>query len=451
MTTFAWPIPTQRLVALAGFGLVPALVAGAWALVARDAQASLPAISVLVALDVALLVFAIGDAASRRGVRIEVSRDCPPVLSIGRSNPVQLTLTQSRGEMLTVWLRDDAAADIEVDGLPETVQMTPASQALVRYAFKPLSRGERQLGQVWLRWSSRMGLWQQQRGFAVEQAVRVYPDLMALRTRQAWLAPGREAAAARAHRQRGGQTEFERLRDYNQDDDVRRIDWRATARRRALMVREYQLERDQRIVFALDMGRWMTAESFGIPIFDRALNATLWLGQLAVQAGDQVGLLAYDSQVRTWLAPQGGPGAMRRLVRSAFDLHASLVEAEHEIGLATLRTRLARRSLVVLFTQVLDPTRRDELVRVVRGLQPQHLPVVVSLRDESLEALATAQAWTDPDALYVRGAAASHVLERERIAIDLRQAGAIVVHERAENLSSVLVQRYLDVKVRQLL
>ncbi len=445
------PIPTERLVALAVLGLVPAIAAGAWALLAQDAQASLPAVSALIALDVAIGLVAAADALTRRRLAVEVARHCPPVLSIGRANLAQITVTSRIAEQLTVQIRDDAAHDVAVEGLADAALVPANGQTVLRYALKPACRGERQLGTIWLRWPTRMGLWQHQRGWAVEQRVRVYPDLLALRTRQSWLAPGREATAARAQRKRGGQSEFERLREYNQDDDVRRIDWRATARRHALMVREYQLERDQRIVFALDMGRWMTAESCGIPIFDRALNAALWLGQLAVQAGDHVGLVAFDSQVRSWLAPVGGPGAMRRLVRSAFDLHASLVEPDYETGLTVVRTRLARRSLVVLFTQVLDPTRRDELVRVIRALQPQHLPVVVSLRDEALDGLATATAWDGPDALYLRGTAACHVLERERIAAELRQAGAIVVHERAENLNAGLVRRYLDIKVRQLL
>ncbi|MBM4343240.1 MAG: DUF58 domain-containing protein [Deltaproteobacteria bacterium] len=407
--------------------------------------------SALIALDVAVILVALADALTHRHLAIDVARHCPPVLSVGRSNPVQLVLTQGQGPPVSLAVRDEAAQDIDVEAMPAWVSTTPNAHTVVRYAYRPERRGERRLGRVWLRWPTRLGLWQQQRGDPLDQTIRVYPDLMALRARQSWLAPGRDATAARLQRKLGGQAEFERLREYNQDDDVRRIDWRATARRRALMVRQYQLERDQRIVFALEMGRWMTAESAGVPVFDRALNATLRLGQLAIQSGDQVGLLAFDDQVRAWLAPQGGAGAMRQLVRSAFDLHPSLVEPDYESSVATLRTRLPRRSLVVLFTQVHDAARRDELVRVIRALQPQHLPVVVSLRDESLEALAAVAPWAEGDALFVRGAAASHVLERERMVAEFRQAGAIVVHERADALDSALVQRYLDVKVRQLL
>lgn len=442
------PVPTFRLFVLACVGLLPAL-AVAIARMMRWPYDGLPALAVC---DAALLAVALLDALSRRRVAVQVERRCPPVLSIGRSNPVRLELLLRSAEPLDVTVTDSGAERVLPEGLPATVPLCPQHPVALRYTLHPQARGAHRLGSVWLRWPSRLGLWQQQQQRRdLGQEVRVFPDLLALRTYDVWVCQARAERMTRATRQPGGESEFERLREYSQDDDVRRIDWKATARRRTVMARQFQLERDQNVVIALEMGRWMTADSDGLPQFDRALNAALMVAHVATKMGDHTGLLAFDSQVRAWLPPQGGPGAIRRLIRASYDLQPSLDEADFRAAVGHLRRRLPKRSLVLLFTQVLDPERADELRVLLRALRPVHLPVVVMLRDEGIEALAQPAENADVAEAYVKGAAAAHLLERERLVEGMRRAGALVIDCRPAELTSRAVQRYLEVKSRQML
>ena len=441
------PIPTQRLFWLFAVGLLPAAVVA----IARLMQWPWDGLGLVLGWDGLVAGLALADATTRRRPGLQVGRRCPDVLSIGRSNPVSLELSCTGAEPLPVTLWDDAAPDVVAEGMPVTLELLPGQALALKYHLRPGRRGHFALGMVWARWPTRFGLWHHQRQYAVQQDTKVYPDLQVLRTYDLWLREARDERATRATRMRGGESEFERLREYTQDDDVRRIDWKATARRRSLICREYQLERDQNVVFALDMGRWMTADSAGLPQFDRALNAALMLAHVASRAGDHTGLLAFDTEVRAWLPPLGGPGATRRLIRASFDLEPSLLEPDFRAGLVGLRRRLKKRSLVVLFTQVLDPVRKDELVPLLRALQPVHLPIVVMLRDENLEAILQPGVGDAPEALYVKGAAAAEVTDRERMAEDMRRAGAIVVHVKPSELTSEVVRRYLEVKSRRLL
>lgn len=439
-------VPTFRLALLAAVGLVPAAVAAVLRLLGADEDF----LGVLLAWDVGILLLAVLDALSGRDWPVEVARQVPPVLSVGRSNPVELELRSRTARPLRVTVHDDGAQDVLVEGLPATVELPPHQTVTLRYHLRPRRRGAHRLEDVWLRTPTRLGLWSRQVVLPAPQDVRVYPDLQAVRQYELLAREAREERFTHAIRRRGGESEFERLRDYTPDDDVRRIDWRATARRGTPIAREFQLERNQHILFALDTGRLMSAESDGLSHVDHALNALLMLAHVSLRAGDQVGLLAFDADTRAFLPPEGGPRGARRLIQASFDLFPSLVETDYRAALAPLRVRLRKRALVILLTQVLDEARREELLPVVRALQPTHLPLVVLFRDASIEALLQPNL-ADPLDLYTRGPAAAEVQRRERLAEDLRRAGAHVLHVHPRELTQRLLARYLEIKSRQLL
>jgi uncharacterized protein (DUF58 family) len=273
------------------------------------------------------------------------------------------------------------------------------------------------------------------------QAVRAY-ELLAHTDRASEL--------VRAIRLPGGESEFECLREYSRDDEYRSIDWKATARRHKIISRQYQLERNQSIVFALDCGRLMTEPIGGLPVFDHALNSALMLAWVAARAGDHIGAFAFADEVRTFIAPAGGADVVRRLVRSMFDVHASLVETDYRSAFVRLGAQLRKRSLVVLFTQVIDDRSANELLTVTRSLSPRHLVLCVLLRDPGLDALAR-PADTDVESLYTAAAAAELLAWRDRLVRELQRARALVLDVAPAAITPQLLQRYLDIKVRQLL
>lgn len=439
-------IPTARLAWLASGGLVLALGVAVERLLELDAVFTGP----LVAWNAAVVAIAAADLSLVWKVRVDARRTVAQVLSVGRPNVATLQVQSRLRRAAEIEITDDASDDVEARELPAKLRLKPGERASVTYHLFPHRRGSHALGDLWLRISSPLGLWRRQQRVPAPFTVRVYPDLQAVRVYEKLVKEARDERFTRATRRKGGESEFERLREYTRDDDVRRIDWKATARQGVAITREYQLERNQNVVFLLDCGRLMTAEAEGLSHLDHALNAMLMLSHVSVRAGDHVGLVAFDSRMRTFVTPEGGPNALKKLVRASYDLFPSLVEPDYRTVFASVKTRLRKRSLLVLFTQVLDAATQRELVPLVRSLSPTHLPLCVLFRDESVEQLARASG-DDDTALHVRGAAAGELVWRDRLVEEMRGAGALVLHVRPQDLTQQLIGRYLDVKSRQLL
>lgn len=419
----------------------------------------------MLALDALFLGLCLVDAVAGRRRLLRVEREAPRVLSIGRENPVRLEIVSRASRPLVVWVRDDLPPELTSTDLPVRVVVPPHAHVRATYHVRPQRRGAYHLGAQHIRYATPLGLWRRQLRQDTELPLRVYPDVRAVRTYELLARQNRETLMARAARLRGGENEFERLRDHQRDDPFRAIDWKATARRHKMTVREYQKERDQSVMCLLDCGRLMTAETAGLSQLDHALNATLMLGHVAARSGDHVGLLAFDSEVRRYLAPLGGARAAQRLAVASYDLHPSLVETDYGTAFATLSRRLRKRSLVVLFTQVVDEVEARALVKLVRGFPSRHLVLCVLFRDAEIDALADAPVapavttgrtgpGSGPDGpadIFLRAAAAEIVMWREQVARELKTLGALVLHTPAGTATPSLINKYLEIKARQLL
>lgn len=435
-------LPTRSLVLFAGVPLLVSLgtlVERSW-------------LGPTLALDAFVVLIALGDAWFSRSGTVTVERRAATVFSVGRANPVTLELRSSIARRVTVELVDDLFDGAETAELPFRVELGPHARTEARYHVTPAVRGSHTLGAHHLRFPSRLGLWTRQLRIDARHELRVYPDVEAVRAYEL-LAKTDRLAGLRSSNKRGGETEFERLREYRQGDEYRSIDWRASARTRKLVAREYQLESNQSVVFALDAGRMMTAELDGLSSFDHALNATLMLTHVASRAGDHVGLVAFSDELLGFVPPGGGPRAARKIVQASYALLPSLVESDFDELGRTVGVRLRKRSLIVLFTSVVDEVAASSLLRLVKGLTTRHLPLVVMMRDLGLEGLALGSASaTDATAgLYERAAAAELLVERDRLLRELRQRGALVLDVAPGELSPQLVRRYLDLKARHLL
>lgn len=402
---------------------------------------------VMIGVDALIVVLALADAWAARAPLVSVTREVPGVLSIGRPNPVRLSLRSHARRPLRVHVNDDPFEHASADGLPASLQLPPRGSAQLDYPITPRRRGDHELGPARVRYLSPLGLWQRQLVLAPPQPVRVYPDLLQLRTFELLARQNRELAFARVLRRRGGETEFSRLRDYSSDDEYRSIDWKATARRERLTAREYQLETNQELVFMIDAGRMMTSEVQGVTQFDHALNAALMLGHVAARTGDHVGMLVFDAALRAYVPPARGRAGQNRLIASAYDLHPQLCESDYDGAFRTLALRQRKRALVVLFSQVLDDAVASSMLRGVRALSRHHLPLVVLFRDLDVDALLRPQADTREE-LYVRAAAAELSTWRSAFVRDLRHGGALVLDVGPKELTGKLINRYFEVKAR---
>jgi uncharacterized protein (DUF58 family) len=437
-------IPTPRLVLLA---LAPLALGIAMAF---DTTLLVP----MLAADGGLVLLALLDAALASGRSVVVAREPPAVLSVGRANAVRLQLRSTARRPLEVTVTDDRPPEVGVADLPARATLAARGRATVTYRLSPSRRGAIELGDHHVRYPSPLGLWQRQLRLPARHTLKVYPDVTAVRAYELLARQSRENLLVRAVRLRGGENEFERLREYGRDDEYRNIDWKATARRGRLIVREYQQERNQTVVCLLDCGRLMTAESDGLAQMDHALNAVLMLAHVAARGGDQLGLMAFDTRVRAYLPPAGGRRAAQRVAHAMYDLHPSMVETDFEAAFAELTKRLRKRALVVLFTQVIDDVSAQAVLRQVRSLRPRHLPVCVLFRDPELDRMAEPGPGlaTAPDGdLFVAAAAAETILWRERLVRDLKTGGALVLHVPPRLTTPAVINRYLQIKAQHLL
>lgn len=414
--------------------------------------------------DGAVVALAVVDALWSRPRLVHVTRRAPDVFSLGEPNRVHLSLRSHAGESLRVQVNQDLFASSSSPDLPLELDMPPQGSVEASYRVVPRRRGAFRLGNHFVRYPSRLRLWTRQIQIEADSPVRVYPDLAMIRTFELLARTNREYALVRATKLRGGETEFSRLRDYTSDDDYRAIDWKASARRQTLTAREYQLESDQNILFMLDAGRLMTAVVGELSQFDHALNAALMLAHVATQGGDKVGLLTFDERVNGFLMPERGRDASRRMVQTCYDVYPRLVESNYDDAFAQVALRLRRRTLLVLFTQLVDDNAARALGRQVRRMARRHLPLVVLLRDTDLEAMAEGALPVEEaprparnpelqgvEALYHRGAAAELLRWKSTALRELSSAGALVLEAPARRLTGALITRYLEVKARQLL
>ncbi len=433
-------VPTKRLVGMA-------FLATCIAAVASNVKGGTAA---WLAFDAVVAGFALVDGATSRGARLRVERKAAQIFSVGRANAVTITLHNPTNRRIQGTVVDDPVEDADVTGLPGTFDVPPHKDAVLRYEIVPHRRGKRELRAVTVRYASTLGLFWKQERFELPQSVEVYPDVHAARALEMLRRQGRADARMGSLRVRGGDTEFERLRPYQVGDEVRHVDWRASARRDDLVVRQFQAESDQNVVFALDLGRAMRGESGGITSVDRALAAALLTADVALRGGDKAGLLTFDDRPRSFLRPSGGRSGGRKLTRAAYALDAGLGATDYRAAMVFLKSQVKARSLLVIFTNVLDPRSANELARAVRTLLPRHLPLCVLMRDPEVEALAVAEVKGASDAL-VRAAAAEAISFRESLVRDLQAAGALVLDARPEDVTPALVNRYLEVKARRLL
>ncbi|KAF1712214.1 DUF58 domain-containing protein [Pseudoxanthomonas kalamensis DSM 18571] len=373
----------------------------------------------------------------------QASRQLPDALPLGVEREVGLRIESSlRRQRVDVF--DLHPGGWPSQGLPRTLSLLPATASEFSYRLRPNMRGDASFDGVQLRLHSPWRLWRQTRLAGAPQTVRVYPDFAPL-TRFALFSAEQASRLVGAHlkRRRGEGTDFHQMREYRVGDSLRQIDWKATARARKLISREYQDEKNQQLVMLIDTGRRMLAREGELAHFDHVLNASLVVSYLALRQGDAAGLMASGGDSR-WVAPQRGMGAIDTLLRASYDLQPQAVATDYLAAASELSLRQRRRALVMLATNVRDEDIED-LLAAVRLLQRRHLVCVASLRERALDE-ALDEDVHDLSGAIRAGAVARYLEQRKAAHEALRSHRVMVLDVTCEELPAALVERYLAVK-----
>jgi len=360
-------------------------------------------------------------------------------------SPVELSLTNAHRRALRLDCHDLHPIAFETCDLPRTLVMEPQERLRLRYRVRPPRRGPHRFDGCDLRLHSPARLWTRRRRLELPSEVRVYPNFAEI-SRYTLLASSDQLAqmGVRRLQRRGSGAEFHQLRDYRRGDTLRQIDWKATSRTRKLIAREYQDERDQRLLFLLDCGRRMRhLDDQGRGHLDEALNALLLLTYVAVGQGDSVGLMTYGGP-RRWFAPRKEPDTVNRLLAAVYDLEAGLEASDPLTAARELMQRQPRRSLVVFVTNSRDEDH-PELLRAVQVLRRRHLVLVADLRESILDQTLAEPITHHRQALRFHGTHA-YLADRRREHERLQHMGALVLDLLPRQLPIALVNAYFATK-----
>ena len=394
-------------------------------------------------LEAALAVAAVADlAASRRS--IEAVRHVDGPLSLGAENPVRLEF-RSQGAPITLEVRDDLPLHLEQAGEWPAVSLKPGGWQEAIYRLRPMRRGQYLIGPLHGRYRSPLGLWHRRITFPLVDQARVYPNLLAARKFEIAIRQGRHLEGLKRARLRGTGTEFESLREYQEGDEYRAINWPATARRGGLVTNLYQIDRSQPIMLIIDAGRMMMPYVQGFTRLDHTLNAALLLATVAAERGDQLGLMLFGGEVKAFVPPRKGRGQVLALVETLYDLAPEQVEPDYGRMVGWFRAKHKKRSLVVFFTDLMDPEINKGLINHLSALAAHHLVLLVCLSDPSLLALSQSLP-TDSRQVYQKASALEVLAQRAETRARLQSRGIMVIDVPPEEFSTAVVNQYLQIK-----
>ena len=432
-STRSWPCPAPAMLVL--------LVL--WAALGLAASIGFVAASVWQAAGIMLLLIIAFDARRvMQGATPDVQRRVPDTWPIGVERPVTLKLLAASTQQVDIF--DLHPGSWAMQGLPRRLQLQRGEATSLDYSLRANARGDFTFDGVQLRLHSPWRLWLQSRVAGEAQRVRVFPNFAPL-ARFAMFSAEQASRLVGAHvkRRRGEGTDFHQMREYRVGDSLRQIDWKATARARRLISREYQDEKNQQLVLLLDTGRRLLARDGELAHFDHVLDAALVVSYLALRQGDGVGLLASGGDT-AWVPPQRGVGAIDNLLRATYALQPKPVATDFLQAATELSLRQRHRALVMLVTNLRDEDM-DDLLAAVQMLRKRHLVCVASLREEALDATLAQDVHDLPTAIRA-GATAEYLAKRNAAHDALRSHGVMVLDVACAQLAASLVEKYLAIK-----
>lgn len=443
---------SARFAVLLAVGVLPVI-----ALTIATGGAVSPTATMLAWVALMLVIAAADLVAAGSPRRIAVTRELPERVRLGEPAPATLLLTNGGGRRIRALLRDGWEPSAGAEPSRHRLVIPPGERRAVAMTLTPFRRGERRTAHVTVRSFGPLGLAARQATISAPAVIRVLPPFTSRRHLPSRLARLRELDGLTNVMIRGQGTEFDSLRDYVRGDDVRSIDWRATARRRdpatsggqRLVVRTWRPERDRRIIMVIDSGRTSAARIDNELRIDTAFESSLLLAALATRAGDRVDTVIYDRRVRGRVQGTTGSELLSRMVTVMAPVDPELIEMDWTAVPGLVGSVTNRQSLVVLMTSIDSPGNSRALLGVLPQLTRKHRVLVCSVTDP--EVVRASQDRGDREKVFRAAAAERAMLDTDRVAAAIRRLGGDVVTGTPADLPPALADRYLALKAAGLL
>jgi len=408
---------------------------------------------VAVTYDLIIIAVAVFDAwNSKLPKAVSIERHFGGRFAVGAETDVRIEIANHTTRDISLIVKDEYPPQMQLFGSREArVEVEAQTSAQFLYGLKPPKRGQFSFGRIAVRHVSRWRLAWCQTTVGEAITVKVYPNMRRAREAELRALGTRSFVAARRKSQwRGEGRDFESLRDYVLGDEMRHISWTATARRGKLVTRQYQMERDQTILVALDAGRLMTGRLENETKLDLAVHATLALMSAAARAGDNAGLLVFGRRIKTFLPPKRGAEHLDAALEALHAIEPEMIEPSYARAFEFVSANSQRRSLVVVLTDLVDEEGSSELLSSLKLLRPRHLPLVVTIGDRDLKAVVRNPP-EDENELFTQSVAEEIMYQREAALRLVESQGGLALDVTAAALVPRLLETYLRVKERGLL
>ena len=378
-----------------------------------------------------------------------VKRHIASRLSNGDKNDVSIEVRNNYSFAVRVLIIDELPFQLQERDFFIRNRIAPKKIKNFHYQVTPAQRGEYLFGKLHLYLSSGIGLVSRRFSMPLEQTVQVYPSFMQMRKYQlvSQTAYMGEQGSQRL-RKIGQSMEFEQIKDYVTGDDIRTINWKATARRGQLMVNNYVDEKSQQVYCIIDKGRLMKMPFNGLSLLDYSINTVLALTNVCLQKQDRVGLMGFSTKLSTLIAADRKPIQRENILEALYKEQTAFQESDYEMLYMQVRHKIKQRSLLVLFTnfESLGGLRRQ--LGYLRSIAKHHLLMVVFFENTEMDKLAHADAYNVED-IYLKTVAEKFMFEKKLIVKELQKYGILSVLARPENLTISSINKYLELKARQ--
>ncbi|MDQ3321664.1 MAG: DUF58 domain-containing protein [Acidobacteriota bacterium] len=404
--------------------------------------------------DVLLVILAFIDYFISRRLpgELTIERRFDKRFAIGDHNKITLKIENGSAKTFRLQIKDEFPPEMKLSETREAKFIIEGrTNAEFSYTLNPPRRGKYVFGRTAVRFFSRLGLVWCQDYLNKSETVKVYPNMRRAREIELKaLGANSVLAAQRKAIRRGEGREFESMRDYVRGDELRHISWTATARRNKLTARQYQIERDQTILIALDAGRLMTGRIGDETKFDTAIHASLALMSAAARGGDNCGLVVFGRKVKKFLPPKKGVEHTDAVLESLYDIEPELIEPSYSRAFQFVAANSKKRAFVVILTDLVDKESSKELINSLKLLRPRHLPLVVTIGDRDLNRTVSEIPRELKD-VFTQSAAEEIIHQRESALRLVETIGGLALDVTANSLAPRLLETYLRVKERGLL
>lgn len=386
-----------------------------------------------------------------KSVQIKCRRRLPKVFSLGDDNRVQIELTNQSNQKLALTVIDEIPIQFQNRDFEIELSLNKEEEKILHYKLRPLKRGEYHFGNINIFLQSGLGLVQRRYQHQHKMSIPVFPSIIQMKnlSLNAFDRTSFQKGIKKIRRL-GHSYEFEQIKNYTKGDDIRSINWKASSRRAALMVNQYEDERAQQVYCIIDKSRAMKMPFNGLSLMDYAINTGLVIANIALQKHDKAGLLTFSDVIGTTIKAERKSNQLNKILSALYKEQERMVEANYEILYHSARKLIKGRSLLLLYTNFESSYALERVLPILRRINNLHLLVVIFFENTEIKDFAKKEVKTTEE-IYHQTIAQKFINEKVQMVQKLRQFGIQTILTKPEELSVNTINKYLELKSRGLI